>query len=345
MNLKGQSPWHWMTLVVLLISQDVPLLTSAEKCVKHDQPGLAYFPCSDAAAKSCEDIYNKHPEHRNTPGYYWVTNYCGMGYTGICCEDLYENFPEIRNKPGFYRVKNEWVFCNMTAISNWRPTCAGVGGGWTRIGHFNISAGDGCPSGWAKDTESDVGFCRPPGSNPSASCYSTRFSTNGKTYSGVCGRARGYQKGDVWGFWGSAAGNTIDGSYVDGLSITHGTGPRHHIWTYAVGQFDHSSVSYGCPCSPHKATPPPAYINGNYYCESGATADPADGATYYLYDPLWDGLCCSKDNTCCSNEQLPWFYRDLGSSTTDDIEARICISYKNYAAGGVVVDQLELYIQ
>ena len=45
-----------------------------------------------------------------------------------------------------------------------------------------------------------------------------------------------------------------------------------------------------------------------------------------------------------SNERQPWFYRDLGSSTTDDIEARICISYSNYAAGGVVVDQLELYI-
>ena len=54
---------------------------------------------------------------------------------------------------------------------------------------------------------------------------------------------------------------------------------------------------------------------------------------------------CSKNNICSSNERQPWFYRDLGSSTTDDIEARMCISYKTYAAGGVVVDQLELYIQ
>ena len=49
---------------------------------------------------------------------------------------------------------------------------------------------------------------------------------------------------------------------------------------------------------------------------------------------------CSKNNTCCSNECQSWFYRDLGSSTTDDIEARICISYKTYAAGGVVVARL-----
>ena len=65
-NKNGQSPWHWMTLAVSLI-QEFPLLTSAEKCVKHD---LAYFPYSDAAAKSCEDVYYKHPEYRNNPGYY-----------------------------------------------------------------------------------------------------------------------------------------------------------------------------------------------------------------------------------------------------------------------------------
>ena len=272
-----------------------------------------------------------------------------MGYGGLCCEDIHTNYPETRDKPGFYRVKNEWIFCNMTAISNyvtnWRSTCAGVGGGWTRIAHVNITAGDDCPSGWAKAP--GVSFCCPPGGNPVGySCYSTRFSTNGRTYTSVCGRARGYQKGDVWGFWGSTTtqGKTIEGSYVDGLSITHINRTRHHIWTYAVGQFDHSSVGYGCPCSPYKASSPPSYINGNFYCESGATVDP-NAATYYLDDPLWDGSGCSKNNTCCSDNQQPWFYRNLGSSTTDDLEARICISYGKYENGAVVVDQLELYIQ
>lgn len=155
------------------------------------------------------------------------------------------------------------------------------------------------------------------------------------------------QKGDVWGFWGSTtnAGKTIEGSYVDGLSITHINQARHHIWTYAVGHFDGVGVSYGCPCSPYKANQPPSYINKNYYCESGATKDPTAGSIYYLSDPLWDGSGCSKNNTCCSNKQQPWFYRNLGVSTTNDIEARICISYGKYEAGAVVVDQLELYIQ
>ena len=291
-------------IVTIILTKELVIAT--DQCTKYRFKS-PFFP-----GVSCEDIYNKNPESHDRSGYYWILDgpsrvYCGMNYTGSSCEVIYNNNPEVCDKPGYYCINDsQWTYCNMTDTNNGDTicTCAGVRGGWTRIGHFNISAGDECPSGWAKDTESGVSFCRPPGSIPSALCYSTRFSTNGKTYSGVCGRARGYQKGDVWGFWGSTAGYTIDGSYVDGLSITHGTGPRHHIWTYAVGRFDHSSVSYGCPCSPYKATPPPAYINGNYYCESGTTASPANGAMYYLYDPLWDGSGCSKNNTCYSNDRL-----------------------------------------
>ena len=305
---------------------------------------------------SCEDIYNKNPESRERSGYYWITNgpsrvYCGMGYTDSSCEDIYNNNPETGDKLGYYRINgNQWTYCNMTAIAAGIytiSTCAGVGGGWRRIAHFNITAGDDCPSGWTKDTQSGFSFCRPPGNDPAGyTCYSTHFPTNGTSYTSVCGRARGYQKGDMWGFWGSTqgSGNSIEGSYVDGLSITHGSGPRHHIWTYAVGHYDASDAPWACPCSPHPAAPPPSYVNSDYYCESGATSDPSP-ATYFSNDTLWDGLGCSTGNMCCSNNLQPWFYRNLGNSTTDDIKTRICLSYATYARGAVVVDQLELYIQ
>ena len=109
--------------------------------------------------------------------------FCGMNYTGSSCEDIYDNNRETVNKSGYYRVNdNQWTYCNMTSIEtvNIISTCTGVGGGWTRIGQFNITAGDTCPSGWMKDIQSGVGFCRPPGDNltPGYSCYSTNFSTN-----------------------------------------------------------------------------------------------------------------------------------------------------------------------
>ena len=260
------------------------------------------------------------------------------------------NNPETSIKSGYYRINgDQWVYCNMTEIaSGFISTCAGMGGGWRRIGHFNISAGDDCPSGWVKDTESGVSFCRPPGNDPAGyMCYSTHFSTNEMNYSSVCGRARGYQKGYVWGFWGSTTtqGNSIEGSYVDGLSITHGTEPRHHIWTYAGGYYEGHN-DWGCPCNPNiSPIQPPSYVNDSYHCESGTANASPSGITYFFSDPLWDGSGCSSNNACCSNEHQPWFYQNLGSSITDDIEARICISYATYANGAVVIDQLELYIQ
>ena len=341
----------YYVVTVTVIKPELVIATDPQ-CTEH-QFKTPFFP-----GISCEDIYQKNPQSHDRPGYYWILDgpsrvFCGMNYTGLSCEDIHNNNPETVNRSGYYRVNDsQWTYCNMTSIAetvNVISTCAGVGGGWTKIAQFNITAGDTCPSGWMKDTQSGVSFCRPPGDNSTAghSCYSTNFSTNGMNYSRVCGRARGYQKGYVWGFWGSTTtqGNSIDGSYFDGLSITHGTGPRHHIWTYAVGLHDGNSV-YGCPCNTNfSPIPPPSYINNNYYCESGTTNNPPSGSTYFFSDPLWDGSGCSNNNICCSNKQQPWFSRDLGSSTTDDIEARLCISWATYASGAVVVDQLELYIQ
>ena len=336
-------------VVTVIVTKELVIAT--DQCTKY-QFKTPFFP-----GVSCEDIYQKNPESRDRSGYYLILDglnrvFCGMNYTGSSCEDIYNNNPETGNKSGYYRINgNQWTYCNMTeftaAAADVISTCAGVRGEWKRIGHFNITVGDRCPSGWIKDTQVGISFCRPPGSDSTAgySCYSTYFSTNGTNYSRVCGRARGYQKGEVWGFWGSTTtqGNSIEGSYVDGLSITHGTGPRHHIWTYAVGYYD-GHDSWDCPCNTFTSIPPPSYINNNYYCESGTNA-PLSTSTYAFSDPLWDGSGCSISNACCSNEQQPWFYRNLGSSTADDIEARICISWATYASGAVVVDQLELYIQ
>jgi len=71
-----------------------------------------------------------------------------------------------------------------------------------------------------------------------------------------------------------------------------------------------------------------------------------DGAymPYYLSDPLWDISNCFRSTECCSNITQPWFYHELNSSTTSDIEARLC-SVDGFVARAVLIDQLELYIQ
>jgi hypothetical protein len=61
-------------------------------------------------------------------------------------------------------------------------------------------------------------------------CSSTIFDLNGIAYNQVCGKIIGYQDRSPDAF-GQARIQSIDGPYVDGISLTHGSSPRQHIWT------------------------------------------------------------------------------------------------------------------
>ena len=331
------------------------LLTKELVMADDDQCTDFQFKSPFLPGESCEGIYNKNPESQTKPGYYWIlsSEYCGMTYTGSSCDDIYYDNPETGDKSGYYRINDKWTYCNMEEITKTVsptpatdfiiPTCAGVGGGWKRIVNINISAGDDCPSGWRKDTYSGVSFCRVV-SDEWRTCSSTNFSTDGTSYHRVCGRARGYQKGELDSFWAhNNLGQTIDGFYADGLLITYGI-PRQHIWTYVGSVFDNNGAPCcNCPCSVGGGSAPPPFVGTNYYCESGAI-NTYNVSTYYFDDPLWDGSDCYSSTDCCSNPTQPWFYRELGESTTSDIEARICRG-SAFTNGSPLIDQLELYIQ
>ena len=211
----------------------------------------------------------------------------------------------------------------MTAIvtGDFIFTCAGVGGGWRRIANINITAGDDCPGEWRKTTQSGVSFCR-VASDSSFTCSSANFSTNGISYWRVCGRAREYQKGHTLGLYGSYPpyNRAVDEDYVSGLSITHGSNPHQHIWTFASGFSEAYNIVYNCPCSVYPGINPPSFVSNNYYCESGSVGYP-DTSKYYFNDILWDGAGCTGNSSCCDNTTQPWFYHQLNYTTQDDIEA------------------------
>ena len=293
--------------------------------------------------ESCESIYNNNEESHEWSGYYWITNrvYCGMKYIGSSCEKIYNYNPEIRDKSGYYHIKNQWKYCNMTGIdiTNFIPTCAGVGGGWRRIADIDISAGDDCPSGWTKANNSIYSFCQK--SFNGSGCSSANFTANGIAYQKVCGKARGYQKGHP-NNQDTFNAMTIDGYYVNGLSITYGS-PRQHIWTYANGDFDSKKTNEICPCYYDKSGgTTPSFVGNNYYCESGRDHTD-DHAAYHFDDPLWDGSGCIASK-CCSVPNQPWFYRQLSESTSADIEVRLC-DKRLFQHGFTLIDQFELYIQ
>ena len=328
-------------IVTMILTKELVIAT--DQCTEY-QFKSPFFP-----GVSCEDIYNKNPESHDWPGYYWILDgpsdvYCGMNYTGLSCEDIYSNNPETGGKSGYYRInESQWSYCNMTVIANsvFISTCAGVGGGWRRIVIINISAGDACPGEWRKATQSGVSFCR-VASDDRRTCSSANFSTNGISYQRVCGRAKGYQKGDTVAFYGERNfGATIDLSYVCGLSITYSSNPRKHIWTFAIGRGERFNNPWNCPCSVYGGYSPPSFVGNDYYCEAGAVHNPSYN-TYFFNDTLWDGAGCI-DN-CCDDTTQPWFYRQLNQTTQDDIEARIC-DEGPFSRMATLIDQLELYIQ
>ena len=257
---------------------------------------------------------------------------------GKSCRDIYQMNPASHGVSGYYIIvtdKPTFVYCDMTL------ECGGEKG-WMRIANVNPVEGD-CPNGWKKITN-PVAACRPPSDNPG--CFSAHFPTHDIPYSRVCGKVIGIQKGtpDAFGF---AAGIklSINQTYLDGISITYGT-PRKHVWSYAAGvsedQIGRGWGPFTCPCSKHRGALPLAFVNDHYYCESGTTR--YSFSTYFTGDPLWDGINCGNQNTCCTQPSLPWFFRQLPLTNTEDIEARICYD-QHFGDESVLVKEARLYVQ
>ena len=145
---------------------------------------------------------------------------------------------------------------------------------------------------------------------------------------------------------GFLSSGTISNNYVDGVSITYGRNSRRHIWTYAAGVTDNSTVHTpnNCPCSDSNSEQPPEFVGVNYYCESANPSDEVHGPAFlYSSDKLWDGEQCSGEGTCCTNMSPPWFSVELADPMSADIEVRIC-GDENTNNEDTPIELLEIYI-
>ena len=218
------------------------------------------------------------------------------------------------------------------------------GPGWTLAASLDMTdPTQNCPSAWDERTESGNRLCfRQSGSE---GCDSVIFSTDGKEYTHVCGRAIGYQyaTGDAFG---TLAAGTIDNHYVDGLSVTHGQpGDRTHIWTFAAGHDEVTINGNVCPCvNPANIALVPSYVAANYFCESGVPYPDSFSFVFFPDDPLWDGDGCGPNSDCCSFNSPPWFTVELPTPTTDDIEVRNC-GDQSTADEDLGIELIEFYIR
>ena len=254
------------------------------------------------------------------------------------CSDVLVRNPSASS--GYYDVNLSngsviTVYCDMDG-----DNCDGEGG-WIRVAQLNMSEpGATCPTGLTLQNyyNIDHSLC----GRSSYGCNSTFFSTYGLNYTKVCGKVRGYQFGHIDAF--SAGGFNIDFTYVEGISITYGSNPRQHIWTYVGGYSELLANSNNCPCNTGNGVVVPDFVGNDYYCESG-NSELNHQNILYVEDILWDGQQCNgTESLCCTTPNMPWFLKTLNEETNDDIELRVCCTLTP-TSEEIPLDIIEIYIK
>ena len=231
------------------------------------------------------------------------------------CKEVKSKCPDCPS--GYYIITDNrsiarHVYCYMEELCN-------STGGWTRVAYLNMTdSNEECPDEFRLYSKNGVRACGRPVSSE-GSCVGITFPSGNIEYSQVCGKVIGYQFGSPDG----PVGRDINGAYIDGISLTHGS-PRNHIWSFIVGAFENFNPSY-CPCGTSGSKSAPPFVGTDYYCESGNPNNYWQDNILYSTDPLWDGKDCgSIEAPCCSRSRIPWFYKQLCYYTTDSIEMRLC---------------------
>ena len=242
------------------------------------------------------------------------------------CQEIKSSTPD--SPSGYYTIVDSdghtrHIYCHMGEL-------CGSSEGWTRVAYLDMSdPEEKCPNGFKLYEVNGVKAC----GKHSGGCVSTTFpSSEGISYSEVCGKVIGYQ-------FGSPDGSKTNS--IDGISLTHGS-PRTHIWSFISGYYE-STRSSKCPCGTSGSIAAPSFIGHHYFCEAAAV--PNWQSKLYTDDPLWDGKGCgSIEVPCCNLPGLPWFHRSFSYTTTDYIEMRLCCN-EGVNNEDVPVSYYEIYVK
>ena len=288
-----------------------------------------------AVSRTVEDLLLSQFSHLLTPGY-------SPTLPATSCKEILQLAPQ--SPSGLYWIRGtdngpKHMYCDM------ERSCKGVAGGWMRLASIDMTdTSSNCPSG-LRTLTSPHRLCA---KNNGAGCSSVVFPVQGVQYSRVCGKIIGYQDGSPDGFrpYIEFGQTTIDSGYVDGISLTHGTNPREHIWTFVAALHEYNSRrDLVCPCTNTRNSPPPAvpeFVGSDYFCDTGS--ENHFQFIFYGADPLWDGAGCGQYNTCCSWNSPPCFLKSISPPTSDDIEMRMCTD-ENRNNEDINFEVLEIYVQ
>ena len=191
---------------------------------------------------------------------------------------------------------------NVTRMNCTLYTCDGVSGGWKRVAYLDVNnpSASACPIGLQR-RDSPLSCRR---TDTGGGCSAVTYAIN-DNYKCIFGRIDAVKTGTPDGFqiFGESrpAIPTINDNYVDGVSLTHGSNPRTHIWTYTATT---------APCTACSTNFPAFLDSSQYTCDTYS----ACMANQVCSNLLWNGECVGTTT----------FYRQLPQPTSDDIEMRVC---------------------
>ena len=270
---------------------------------------------SNLSASSCQQILDC--DSSSSSDYYWIA-------------------PEDGNAIQRY--------CSMNRV------CGGRDGGWMRVAELDMrNSSNQCPSGLRERVHPGHRLCGLDIDD--GGCSTVLFEMHNIKYEQVCGKIIAYQFGSTDSFGmnvGTGPTEGIDSMYVDGVSLTYSSNPRKHIWTFAAALDEVGShPQENCPCVniniAASATHPPQFIGNDYFCDT-ASRNQFRNNFLFTDDPLWDGAGCGPANFCCSLNNPPWFFKQLESSTSEDIEMRVC-GNEDILNEDVRIEQFEFYVR
>ncbi|XP_065180675.1 uncharacterized protein LOC135811376 isoform X1 [Sycon ciliatum] len=244
-----------------------------------------------------------------------------LQHTGSCKEIQHRS--NYTAPSGFYHI--------ISGLTGGRNLIHGVycdmdhyGGGWTRIAYINPTQEGSCP-GNMRFQNLQVKLCTRRASSVGG-CDGATFQSPIAEYSEVMGFVTGYRDNTLDAFHSAHYHNTpLNSWYMDGVSITHGS-PMQHLWTY-TGSFNEVDVAH-CPCSPRAGAQTPPFVGSHYYC-----ADHGHAWRRWTFTPAahaWSNTSqCTAGGTCCDNTDMPWFHRQLDTSTSAPVQIRICANEGN----------------
>ena len=316
-------------MVVNIINKTVPdFETQLDQLANEIEQDLKKILCpgynANRLASSCKEILDCNPS--SSSGYYWMATADG---------------------------KPTHMFCSMSSV------CGGLEGVWMRIAKLDMRNNSSlCPSTMTKRVHNNKTLCgryksKQGNTITDSGCSPVLFKTNNVIYKQVCGKIIAYQLGSTDAFkrlnqYNSVVPREIHENYLDGVSLTYGSNPCKHIWSFAAALDEVATIrNSNCKCTRSTtaadALSPPSFVGGDYFCDTGS-ANKYTASQFYGGNPLWDGAGCGPENACCSKQKKsPWFFKKLQSSTSEDIEMRVCCdegpSYED-----VLIEQIEIYI-